>query len=515
MNDLDVYTYQTRFATNNEQDAVLDDCATLFAGVERCLFAKLEAGASPGKLKTPFLKQFDITARQFNSVRIQLQGRINSLKQRRPQLVRELEERISSLKQTIKKLEKHKQKRAFLLHQKKRRLHRFIQKANQLKNDISNNKIRLCFGSKKLFRSQFSLEENGFSSHLEWKETWKKKRATHFFVVGSKDETASNQSCQATLESDGSLTLKLRLPNALKEHGKYLLLKEVKFAYGHQEILKSLEQGRAISYCFKKDRKGWLVFAMTQREDPELVTKKELGAIGIDVNANHIALVETDRFGNPITKKTLPLNTYGKSSEQCLALIGDVCAHIVLLAKKTKKPLVFEALNFQKKKGSLKEGHSKKQVRMLSSFTYTAFFRHLHSRAARHGVKIFTVNPAYTSVIGRVKFAKRYGLSIHHAASLTIARRLFRFSEQPPLSADIPDGKGDHVTLSLPVRNRGKHVWSVWRRLIKKIKAALAEHFRAKKTRSKDPPPADLCDRSLPKVVGAIPARESLATLLG
>ena len=124
------------------------------------------------------------------------------------------------------------------------------------------------------------------------------------------------------------------------------------------------------------------------------------------------------------------------------------------------------------------------------------------------------MNPAYTSVIGRIKFAKRYGLSIHHAASLSIARRYFRFSEKPPRSlGKIPDGKEGHVTLSLPVRNRDKHVWSFWRSCSKKLSVALVEHFRAQ--RSKDPLKDDLCDRKLPVVVGAIPAHESLAVLLG
>ena len=487
----------------------------MFSRIERSLLAKIEAGSHPSKLKTPFLKQFEITARQFNSVHIQLKGRINSLKARYPQLICEHNERISRLKHTIKKLERHKKKRE-LLHQKKRRLHRLTAKAARLKQEVSRGKLPLCFGSRKLFRAQFALEKNGFESHHEWKQAWQQARASQFFLVGSKDETASNQSCQATLGKDGSLNLKLRLPNRLaKQHGKYLTLSGITFAYGHNQILDSLEKGRAISYRFHRDRKGWRIFAMTAREDPHHITKQDRGAIGVDINANHIALVETDRFGNPIFKKTLPFNTYGKRKEQNLAMIGDLSAAIVSWAKEVKKPLVIEELNFQKKKGRLKESGSSKYARMLSSFTYTNLFHHLHSRASRHGVELITVNPAYTSVIGRVKFAKRYGLSTHHAASLTIARRQYRFSEQPPLSAVIPDGKGDYVTLSLPVRNRGKHVWSFWGRSIKKISAALAEHFRAMKNRSKDPHPADPCDRKLPNLVGAIPTCESLATLLG
>ena len=42
------------------------------------------------------------------------------------------------------------------------------------------------------------------------------------------------------------------------------------------------------------------------------------------------------------------------------------------------------------------------------------------------------VNPAYTSVIGRFKYAKMYGLSVHEAASFVIGRRGLDFEEKVP-----------------------------------------------------------------------------------
>lgn len=47
----------------------------------------------------------------------------------------------------------------------------------------------------------------------------------------------------------------------------------------------------------------------------------------------------------------------------------------------------------------------------------------LLARAFKQGVIVIQVNPAYTSIIGRINFAKRYGLSVHLAAALCIARR--------------------------------------------------------------------------------------------
>ena len=51
------------------------------------------------------------------------------------------------------------------------------------------------------------------------------------------------------------------------------------------------------------------------------------------------------------------------------------------------------------------------------------------------------VNPAYSSVIGRVKFMERYGLSVHQAAALTLARRLLGCREGIPRPADCSVGQ--------------------------------------------------------------------------
>ena len=67
------------------------------------------------------------------------------------------------------------------------------------------------------------------------------------------------------VQSDGTFCIRLRLPKPLKKYGKYLIIPNVTFAYGHQAILNALHhpEGQAISYRFKKDEKGWRVFVST------------------------------------------------------------------------------------------------------------------------------------------------------------------------------------------------------------------------------------------------------------
>ena len=64
-----------------------------------------------------------------------------------------------------------------------------------------------------------------------------------------------------------------------------------------------------------------------------------MGVIGIDLNADHIACVETDRFGNPIEKKIFPGFRMEKRKDSLKAISGDLCKEIINWAKETKKPI--------------------------------------------------------------------------------------------------------------------------------------------------------------------------------
>ena len=139
-------------------------------------------------------------------------------------------------------------------------------------------------------------------------------------MLGSRDETAGCQLCVAAVADDGTLTLRLRMPDCLAEqHGKYLVIEGVRFAYGYEQMLAALTSnveyaayrrkhgekaaratalGQAISYRFKRDGKGWRVFVSTEMMDVPVVTDQCRGAIGVDLNADHLAVVETDSSGN-------------------------------------------------------------------------------------------------------------------------------------------------------------------------------------------------------------------------
>ena len=193
--------------------------------------------------------------------------------------------------------------------------------------------------------------------------------------------------------------------------------------------------------------------------------------------ARYLAVAETDASGNCINAWRVPLVTYGKNTNQAEALIGDAVASVVRYAREVGKPIVIEKLDFRQKKAVL-EGQSRKYSRMLSSFSYGKVKAYFISRGYREGVEVHQVNPAYSSVIGRVKFMERYGLTVHQAAGLVLARRLLGCSERIPRRWVCPIGNGVQVAFTVPVRKRVKHVWTYWGAVSGQLRPALAAQHR-------------------------------------
>ena len=488
-------------------DAALAAYAELYGQVERKLFAEVAAGRSAAPLKSDYIREHGIPARMFSGVRVSLEGKVSAVRAAQRLRVDSLERRIAQAERQVAQAEE--QGRWQQVHEKRRRLANLRSRLAGLETDIGAGRVRLCFGSKRLWRKRDHLEANGYASHEEWLQDWRDARSNEFFVLGSRDETSGCQLCVASIADDGSLTLRLRMPDCLAEqHGKYLVIEGVRFAYGHAQVLAALASnaeyaayrrqhgdkaaratalGQAISYRFKRDGKGWRVFATTELPEVGITTDRCRGAIGVDLNADHLAVGETDASGNCINAWRVPLVTYGKSQRQSEALIGDAVASVVEYAREVGKPIVIERLDFRRKKAAL-EGESRRYSRMLSSFSYGKVKAYFISRGYRQGVEVHQVNPAFSSVIGRVKFMERYGLTVHQAAALVLARRLLGCSERIPRRWVAPIGNGVQVAFTVPARKRVKHVWTYWGAVSGQLRPALAAQHRLGKRRRRPNP---------------------------
>jgi IS605 OrfB family transposase len=497
------YTYHTRLDVNDANASFLNDFGRLYGRVERNLHSEYAAGKSILNCKSDYIKRFGITARQFNSVRIMLQGKHRSILALQADYIADTKVRLKKTEKRIKVLSKkaHRtQKEGLALFQKRRLAERQKLKIANLESDKAQSKVRICFGSKALFKQQHDLQAYGFENHEQWLDAWQTKRSNQFYLVGSKDETSGNQSVVATLNETGSIDLRIRVPDSLiAQHGKFVTIKDVTFPHGDDHIKQTLldnykrqslkktanikqhgnlyqQHGSAMNYRFMRDEKGWRVFITADYKFKQ-ISDKSLGAIGVDINADHLAVCEIDETGNYIKSFNIRCCTYGKNQNQAKAIIGDACKAIVAFAELKQKPIILEKLDFGKKKQSL-SSMSNAKARMLSGFAYNQIKQNLQSRAFKHGVEVLAVNPAYSSVIGQVKFAHLYNISVHQSAAFVIARRYYGYSERLPKRLENIPMQGYHTALPGLVKSPAGHSWKAWAIIQRQLKTVHAAHFQ-------------------------------------
>ena len=178
-------TYQTRVreysgVDREAGDAALSAYAALYGRVERKLFAEVAAGRSASSLKSEYLQRYGIPARMFNGVRVSLEGKVASVREQQKLQLDSLGRRLARAERQI--VDVAERERWDQVHQKRRRLVDLRHRLPELEADVTEERVRLCFGSKRLWRKQQHLEDNGYASHEEWLGDWREARSDEFFV---------------------------------------------------------------------------------------------------------------------------------------------------------------------------------------------------------------------------------------------------------------------------------------------------------------------------------------------
>lgn len=412
--------------------------ARVYSTARRSFLDRVMAGEDAALVVKELQETYKLNKRQVNSIRAEVKAAIASAKECRQRHIKIVDGQLKSVKAEIKTQELKLKKRRFDsacdvrtrrsiigskrfgLHQKKRRAYLLENKLLHLKNK--------------------PLVVNVPNS------------GTNFFMMGSKDETAGNQVCQLT--EDG--LLKIRVPTALREQfGDYAHGVGFVFPYGQQEINAALNNpnGQAVTFRFYCRDFIWYCACSVDVASVPTQSKPrwDSGCIGVDLNPRVIGWAYVDAEGNLRSSGQFSLNLHSKRSTQAEAILSDIAAQLVLVAESFECPIVIEDLDFSAKKAQLRE-RGRKYARMLSGFAYSKWQEVLNARCHNRGIELIKVNPAYSSLIGLVKFMRRYGLSSDTAAAMVLARRAMQMSERVP-------------TKSAYLFDSRKHVWSHWHEL--------------------------------------------------
>ena len=185
-----------------------------------------------------------------------------------------------------------------------------------------------------------------------------------------------------------------------------------------------------------------------------IYSSKNDGCIGIDINQNHLAVVNLDNKGNLLGVNKYYYDLNHDNSHKNLNSISHTVKSLVKYAVNLNKPITIEKLDFSAKKLELRlnDYQVKSKNKQLSSFAYNKIITLIKARAEDNYLEVKEVNPSYTSLIGFCKYRLTNKISSHHAAAMVIGRRsLFSKSYQEKKISST--NKQIQVSV-LPARNK-------------------------------------------------------------
>ena len=362
-------------------------------------------------------------------------GKKNQLVEAEPFVYeRELEKRIRQTKAHIAQIED--------------KIRRTDEKAGRIPS-------RITFGSKKQYKKKDTLSLTGKELRAWHQERdFARNRIVNF--SGRAVSPDGNYLCKYDAEGH---TLEVTMIN-----GEKILFHEVHFPYRGEELAQYLKERKgSVGYMMerKKDGNGreYLIFkaALTVKKDYLNYSTSD-GVLAYDFNYDHIAWADVSSDGNLIKAGVIPFTLAGHAKE----ILGVAVKKLVSLAVDRKKPIVREDLDFVRKKAQM-EYREKRQNRKLSALTYSKAIAMVEARAFREDTAVLKVNPAYTSLIAKVKYMKLKNLPIHCAAAYVIGRRGMGFLEKLP----------SYLNCLVPKTQKNR-----WRTVFTHAKKADSSYFR-------------------------------------
>ena len=263
---------------------------------------------------------------------------------------------------------------------------------------------RWCFGGRRLLRRGCLAE-------------WRRRRDSVALFCGERGKTGGNEVAQW---SDGRL--RLRMPQG--PGPQHVVLAGVVFKPAQQALVEAAVAARTpVSWRVKLLPRGKVELCVTFDEpEPELVSDAAAGAVGVDLNRDHLAVVDVAPDGRVAGVVRVALRAGSDA-------VWRVAKEVIARACRAGRPVVLENLDFRSDKAWLRS-YGKRFAEILSSFRSRQVRDAVEREARRAGIEVRYVDPAWTSELGSLKYRRRCRMGRHHAAALVIGRRGLGFGER-------------------------------------------------------------------------------------
>jgi hypothetical protein len=322
---------------------------------------------------------------------------------------------------------------------KTRRLAVLRERLDATERALAGGRASITVGGKRLWRTRNHLDAADMTQH-QWRDRWD---AARMFLTadGESGKAGGNE----TIRVDDAGRLRIKNPAALvSQFGSHVIIDApIRFAHRSQEWSARVAARRAVRYDISYDpaRDRWYLHASWKTAPQPVADIAQLRwgpVLGVDLNHGHLAACVLDASGNPIgapvsieaiTSGLTASRRDGRVRAAITALLDHAGAH-------NCSAIVVENLDFAQARATGREtlgrGKRGKRLRATVAGIPTGRFRdRLSGMAARRGITVIGVDPAYTSRWGNQHWRKPLqqqtshpaAVTGHHGAAAAIGRR--------------------------------------------------------------------------------------------
>ncbi|MGZ5397176.1 MAG: hypothetical protein ACXWEI_17560, partial [Mycobacterium sp.] len=264
----------------------------------------------------------------------------------------------------------------------------------------------IVIGGKRLWHNRNHADEASSMTEPQWRDRWD---ASRMFLTADGESGKAGGNETIRVDSDGRLRIKT--PAALVDQlGSHLVIDApLRFSHRGDEWADRSAARRAVRYdvLYVPARGRWYLDASwktTPEPRPQLDELRQERMLGADLNDGHLAVCVLDASGNPVGRPaTIEMTTSGLTASRRDARIRSAITALLDHAENHQcRAIVIENLNFADVRATGREtlgrGQRGKRLRRIIAGIPTRQFRtRLTAMAARRGIAIIGVDPAYTS----------------------------------------------------------------------------------------------------------------------
>ena len=443
-----------------EAETAIAETARIFQSARRTAYRRLAEGQERDEIDLALRARFGMDARFARDAILEAQATPDAVRELLPRYIADTEAKIRKVERRLKQYREGMRRPrriplARAISGLERRLAKLQAKRDEWQAHLDAGTLPpVIFGR----AAAFHARRRGEMSHAEWQA----RRRAQFWSRG--ESPRGNQHIRIAPNGEGFTISIATLPMV---NGRLRYVSgDLWVPQKRRDLLRrSLTDAYSVRVMRRDDNRGFDMHITVREEVAAEILRQAPAKVivaGLDCNTDCLALAVASPQGNLLSRHIVWMRDLPDAkSDKATQIISDALDEALdLLEEQGASCLVVERLKFAQDHDTHRR-FNRRTTRFRSTMVGLAV-----RKALRRGLAVIQVNPAYSSIIGKHKYAEAYGMSVHEAAAFVLARRGQRRDERLPkrIVAQLPQLREQLIAVAeaKPAGDKVRYVYLKW-----------------------------------------------------